>query len=156
MTRKQFQTFFKQCQAKEFKIMMAKNADYTKGVAEDDPFANFRQCEKFGITSAEIGFLTRMSDKFARIASFAKKGELMVKDETVEDTCLDLSNYLKLFLGYLAEKKAAMAPKKKAKRPSRSKAAIAARAAATAPTPEMKTKRRKDFKALNEPTAVTQ
>lgn len=123
MTKKEFYQFHKEMTARMYEITLAKNSDYTSGVDDKDPFANFRQCERFGITSAEIGFLTPMSDKFARIASFAKKGELMVKDETVQDTALDLANYLILFLGFLADKKGHYknAPKPKRVRPSRAK-----------------------------------
>jgi hypothetical protein len=37
----------------------------------------------------------------ARIASFVKNGELKVKDESVQDTLLDLANYSMLFAAYL-------------------------------------------------------
>ena len=84
-------------------ITKAKNSDYT-GLG-DDPFANFRIVEKVGICSVEQGFLTRMSDKMARINSFAQKGTLEVKDESVEDTLLDLANYCLLFYGYIQDKK---------------------------------------------------
>jgi len=79
--------------------MKKKNADYT-GSKDDNPFANFEAVEAFGLNT-EIGFLTRMTDKLARIASFIKNGELMVKDESVQDTLLDLANYSMLFAAYL-------------------------------------------------------
>ena len=75
-----------------------KNSDYTG--SSDDPFSNFKAIEVYGIKT-EIGFLTRMTDKLARIASFIKNGELMVKDESVQDTLLDLANYSMLFAAYL-------------------------------------------------------
>ena len=86
-------------------ITARKNADYTGGSVENDAFANFRQVERLGICSTEQGFLTRMSDKMARINSFVKKGELKVKDESVEDTLLDLANYCILMIGYVRSKK---------------------------------------------------
>jgi hypothetical protein len=79
--------------------MKKKNADYT-GSKDDNPFANFEAVEAFGLDT-EIGFLTRMTDKMARIASFVKNGELKVKDESVQDTLLDLANYSMLFAAYL-------------------------------------------------------
>jgi hypothetical protein len=79
--------------------MKKKNADYT-GFKDDNPFANFEAVEAFGLNT-EIGFLTRMTDKMARIASFVKNGELRVKDESVQDTLLDLANYSMLFAAYL-------------------------------------------------------
>lgn len=48
------------------KIAEAKNADYC---GSDDPFANFRQIENIGVTTAEVGILVRMSDKMSRIAN---------------------------------------------------------------------------------------
>jgi len=84
-------------------ITIAKNADYTGST--DDPFANFRRVEAMGITTTEVGFLTRMLDKMSRIASFTQNEELLVKDESVEDTLLDLANYSLLFIGYLNDRK---------------------------------------------------
>jgi hypothetical protein len=46
-----------------------------------------------------------MVDKLARINSFSQKGELQVKDESVEDTLLDLANYAILLAGYIRSKK---------------------------------------------------
>ena len=84
------------------RIAKAKNADYTGG--SDDPFSNFRQVESLGIASTEQGFLTRMVDKVARISSFVKQGTLQVKDESVEDTLLDLANYCILMAAYIKDK----------------------------------------------------
>lgn len=86
-------------------ISRAKNADYTSGAAIDDAFANFRQVEHLGICSAEVGFLARMTDKMSRINSFVKKGVLSVKDESIEDTLLDLANYSMLMAAFIKEKK---------------------------------------------------
>ncbi|MCC6809958.1 MAG: DUF1599 domain-containing protein [Deltaproteobacteria bacterium] len=88
---------------KMVEVCEAKNADYAG--ATSDPFANFTRVESLGICKTEVGFLTRMTDKLCRIASFAAKGTLAVKDESVEDTLLDLANYCLLFGAYLAEKK---------------------------------------------------
>lgn len=92
------------------RITQAKNSDYTGG--SDDPFANF-----LGISHlvdapnvVEIGFLTRMSDKMARIGSYISKGTLEVKDESVMDTLKDLANYSALFAGYLESKKSVEQP----------------------------------------------
>lgn len=86
-------------------ITKAKNSDYTGG--SEDPFANFLGISQLvklpGVV--EIGFLTRMSDKMARIGSFITKGTLEVKDESVMDTLKDLANYSALFAGYLESKK---------------------------------------------------
>ena len=71
------------------KIHSCKNHDYA---GENEPFRNFRICETMGISSWK-GCLIRISDKFSRLCSFAKKEEYKVKDESVEDTLMDLSIY---------------------------------------------------------------
>jgi hypothetical protein len=105
MTKQEYMSFHEVCCAKLIKITAAKNSDYTGG--SDNPFANFTQIGSLIQLPAavEIGFLTRMSDKFSRIGSFVTKGIFMVKDESVTDTLLDLANYCILFAGYLASKK---------------------------------------------------
>ncbi len=80
----------------------AKNSDYTGESV--NPFSNFSCVEKLGITTTEIGLLTRMTDKFCRIASLVKKGSFQVRDESIEDTLLDLSNYSLLLAAYIASK----------------------------------------------------
>lgn len=67
----------------------AKNHDYDGSKAE---FANCRSSEAMGIPAWK-GVLIRMGDKFSRLVSFAKQGELKVKDESVEDTFIDMANY---------------------------------------------------------------
>ena len=102
MNKPQYFQFAEQFFGKCLEISKAKNADYTGGAA--DPFANFKAVEILGITT-EQGFLTRMMDKMKRIASFAEKGELQVKDESVTDTLRDLANYACLLAGYIESKK---------------------------------------------------
>ena len=98
MTKEQYfefaQDFFNQC----VEISKKKNADYTGGNA--DPFSNFKAVESFSI-SAEAGFITRMSDKLARIGTFVSQGQLQVKDESVTDTLRDLANYSCLLAGLI-------------------------------------------------------
>lgn len=84
-------------------ITERKNADYTGG--SDDPFFNFTRVEANNITQTERGFLTRMSDKFSRIITFVNRGVLLVKDETIEDTLLDLANYCILMAGYIKSRR---------------------------------------------------
>lgn len=90
--------FFDKCR----ELMAKKNADYT-GEA-DDPFGNFRAVEVLGI-SAEQGFLTRMMDKMKRVTSFVETGTLLVEDEKVSDTLIDLANYSCLLAAYIASEK---------------------------------------------------
>jgi len=69
-------------------IHSVKNHDY----AGDDPLSNFMICEKMGIPAWK-GVLIRISDKFSRLCSFARKQELKVKDENIEDTLKDMAIY---------------------------------------------------------------
>lgn len=83
-----------------FSLMQKKNADYA-GRSGEEPFANFTRCESMGICKTEAGMLVRMTDKMSRLSSFVESGTLLVKDESVEDTCLDLINYAVLFYSYV-------------------------------------------------------
>lgn len=80
-------------------IIKAKNHDYANAM---DPFKNFRACELFGL-SVEQGILLRMSDKMARIGNLLN-AEQKVKDESIEDTILDLKNYANILLVYRQNK----------------------------------------------------
>lgn len=62
-------------------IYRKKNADYGNSFS--------RAVEKYGLVSA----LTRISDKFNRLESLILHKEQEVKDESVQDTLLDLANY---------------------------------------------------------------
>lgn len=64
-------------------LYASKNADYGDSFGET--------YHKLGIISA----LTRISDKYNRLISLATKPEeeRKVKDESIQDTLLDLSNY---------------------------------------------------------------
>jgi hypothetical protein len=66
-----------------------KNSDYNP---TEDPLSNFRMCESFGIEPWK-GILVRITDKIARLQSFARKGKYLVDDEKIEDTLKDLATY---------------------------------------------------------------
>ena len=66
-----------------------KNHDYS---GEGDPFKNFKMSENMGVPAWK-GCLIRISDKFSRLCSFAKREEYKVKDENIEDTLKDLAIY---------------------------------------------------------------
>ena len=85
-------------------LMKRKNADYA-GKKGDEPFANFTRCEDMGICSTEQGFLVRMTDKMSRLSSFVEAGVFEVKDESLEDTIVDIINYAVLFQCYVHSKK---------------------------------------------------
>lgn len=103
MTRKQYMKYHREMCDKMIEITQAKNHDYAG--FNDDPFANFKVVEGAGIASTEQGFLTRMMDKISRVNSFTQQGVCNVKDESIEDTLLDLSNYAILMAGYIKSKK---------------------------------------------------
>ena len=103
MTKDEYFKFHKDFCTRMIEITKIKNADYTGN--NPDPFGNFRRVELLGICSTEQGFLTRMTDKLCRITSFVQKGELLVKDESVQDTLHDLANYCALMSGYIESKK---------------------------------------------------
>lgn len=64
-----------------------KQLDYGKG---DDPFANVRGAEEWGIP-AWVGAMIRATDKIKRLQTFAAKGSLA--NEGVEDSFKDLAVY---------------------------------------------------------------
>ena len=81
-------------------LMKKKNADYSAR----GPFQNFKMVEARGTASAEIGILIRLDDKLSRLTSILTKGEAKVKDESIQDTCQDILNYVVCLVGVLREK----------------------------------------------------
>jgi hypothetical protein len=69
-------------QNEAFDLFVKKNADY------GDAFA------KFGL----IGVLMRIEDKIQRVLSITKHGVVLVDDEGLRDTLLDLHNYAAMAL----------------------------------------------------------
>lgn len=72
----------KQIQGEALELFTRKNADY------GDAFA------KYGI----IGVLMRIEDKIQRALSITKNGIVLVNDESLKDTLLDLHNYAAMAL----------------------------------------------------------
>lgn len=106
MTKSEYLELHRGMCEKMMEITRKKNHDYAGGDSTVDPFQNFRAVERLGICTVEQGFMTRMSDKMARIATLSihTEGKNLVEDEKVEDTLLDLANYSILMLGYLKSK----------------------------------------------------
>lgn len=77
---------FQKITEKMHQIYLKKNKDY--GSSFD------RQYDKYGMTSV----LIRLSDKLNRLEQITKAGTIEVKDESVDDTLLDLANYAILAL----------------------------------------------------------
>ena len=95
MTREDLLALHTRMTEKARQLMSVKNADYG---ANKNPFRNF---DRHGL----YGILVRISDKLARLETFTERGELSVKDETVQDTLMDLINYAVLFAGYIEHTK---------------------------------------------------
>ena len=90
--------------AKINRIHTQKNTDYSGGGRkEDDPLANFKGSEEFGIDTG-IGIILRMSDKFQRVKAFYKNGKMAVKGEGIKDAMRDIANYALLYNALLVEK----------------------------------------------------
>ena len=103
MNNNEFITYHKEFCDKMQLIVLNKNTDYSSIIT--DAFSNFKVVEQLDIASAEQGFLVRIMDKVNRINSFVKRGVLLVADEKIEDTLLDLANYAILLAGYIKAKK---------------------------------------------------
>lgn len=93
MQREELFKFIELKQKEGLEIIKKKNSDYG---ANDDVFANFRM---FG----EIGFAVRLSDKLSRMKTLIQRGSAEVKEESLEDTIIDASNYCLLLLAYREE-----------------------------------------------------
>lgn len=72
-----------------FDVMKRKNHDYSAG----DPLSNFFLSEALGTCTAANGIINRLGDKLSRLVSVLGKGEAQVKDESVDDTIVDIINY---------------------------------------------------------------
>lgn len=77
-----------------------KNAGYSG--TNEDPFSNFREIEKFGISTAD-GVLTRLSDKFVRFQNVYNNGELDQVSERAVDTLVDFIAYSLMLVVILEE-----------------------------------------------------
>jgi len=74
-------------QKEAIELFTKKNADY------GDAFANF----------GTIGVLMRIQDKISRALSISKTGVVLVEDEKIRDTLIDLHNYAAMGLMLLDE-----------------------------------------------------
>ena len=89
-------------QARE--LMDMENRDYA-GNDGVEPFANFTRVESMGICSTEQGFMVRLTDKMSRLSSIMESGKNHVKDESFEDTMVDVINYIVLLSAYRLDKR---------------------------------------------------
>ena len=101
MNKEQFLDNIKKDQKKGFDLILSKNTDYS---SEDETFKNFDIVELICGVSSECGILVRMCDKITRIGNLLDK-EPLVKDESIEDTLLDLANYSYILLARIKARK---------------------------------------------------
>ena len=85
-------------------LMDLKYRDYA-GRDGMDPFAYFTRVESMGICSTEQGFMVRLTDKMSRLSSIMESGKNHVKDESFEDTMVDVINYIVLLSAYRLDKR---------------------------------------------------
>jgi len=100
MTREELFELHKKMCASALELMKRKNADYSK----TSPFGNFMVAEAIQACTAEAGILVRMTDKISRLVSILDKGN-QVKEESVDDTIIDIINYAVLLKGVIESKK---------------------------------------------------
>lgn len=81
-------------------LVIRKTQDYA---TIDDPYRNFRMSESVGV-SIEKGILVRMCDKLSRIGNLIENGDPSVKNESIEDTLIDIMNYANIMMCYIQEK----------------------------------------------------
>ena len=79
-----------------------KNNDYTGGVTNDNPFANFDGSTEFGVHPL-TGICIRMQDKFQRAKAFCADGSLNVttNGDQSKDIFRDLIGYSLIAIGML-------------------------------------------------------
>lgn len=74
-------------------IYNSKNADYGNSFG--------KSLDEFGIIASTV----RISDKVNRLINLTKGNKARVKDESLEDTLLDLANYAVMTIAWMEEKK---------------------------------------------------
>jgi hypothetical protein len=124
MNREGWLQYHKDMTQRAYDLTNRKNNDYADPEAhKEDPFAvfrNFRMCELTGVCTVEQGFLVRLSDKMSRITNLLRPGhKRQVKDETIDDTILDVVNYILLLGGYLKTKREVEEPRARMERGSK-------------------------------------
>jgi len=87
---------FCKLQKEKLEIIVKKNNDYAK---QDDVFSNFKLISEITGLDIKQVFMVFISVKIARLKELFTGKE--VKNESIEDTLIDLSNYTELLYLYL-------------------------------------------------------
>lgn len=82
-------------------LHIKKNAGYS-GKDNPDPWSNFRDAEKFGVSPVQ-GCLVRMSDKYMRIINLLKDIENEQVGENIKETLQDLAAYAMIAICLIEE-----------------------------------------------------
>jgi len=90
MTNKEFLADIEKTFHDGLELIKIKNADYADST---NPFKNFESAEVVGV-DVKRAILVRVLDKISRISNLLGKKTSMVCDEKLEDTILDVLNYL--------------------------------------------------------------
>ena len=96
MTQDEFFKHIEQSYKDGISLIKIKNADYANST---NPFKNFESAYVVGIDVGQA-ILVRILDKLSRVGNLLKT-EASVKEESVEDTLLDLINYTAILKAYL-------------------------------------------------------
>lgn len=99
MNRTEFITDLESTYASAIAIVRKKNQDYA---TSDNPFKNFENCTVIGISPAQ-GILVRVIDKITRVSNLLDKPNA-VQDETIDDTILDIINYMAILKAMIKKK----------------------------------------------------
>jgi len=100
MNRAELFELHKETCERGLELMRKKNRDYAHD--ESSPFTNLRGSAVVGVNPLQ-GVLVRCIDKFSRITTFIEKGDLLVVNESVEDSIVDIINYMVILKGMIIE-----------------------------------------------------
>ena len=104
MNRHQLIEYHAEITAAARKLMQRKNHDYAGDDAKN-PWMNFERSEIMGVCKTEQAFMVRILDKVSRLITFIDAGELQVKEEGVQDSIIDIINYMVLFGAFIEDQK---------------------------------------------------
>lgn len=105
MNRHELIEYHAEITAEARKLMKRKNHDYAGDDAKN-PWMNFERSEIMGVCKTEQAFMVRILDKVSRLITFIDAGELQVKEEGVQDSIIDIINYMVLFGAFIEDQKA--------------------------------------------------
>lgn len=91
---------FVDCIIRAKQLHAKKNAGYSG--SDPDPWANFRQCESFGVPVVD-GCIARMCDKYSRYCRLRENPDNEQVGESITDTLEDLGAYALILVCLLRE-----------------------------------------------------